>query len=132
MWQLRFNALRDRIPRSSSATEWRYPLQILCGTTFSIHPRCNFGCTFWVLDQERESTMASKVYVPMDKIVTCKRCGASPLAWVKSEKTGKFYLAKVVRQEALTYDPHKCHPDMVENMKRAKAIDEANGVQFSF
>ncbi|QNJ59251.1 hypothetical protein SEA_MRMIYAGI_37 [Mycobacterium phage MrMiyagi] len=76
--------------------------------------------------------MASKVYVPLNKVVICKRCGQGSLAWIKSDKTGKFYLANVVKQHALAYSPHKCHPDMVDEMTRAKAIDEANGINFNF
>lgn len=50
----------------------------------------------------------------MIKTATCKRCGSNSVAWVKSAKTGKFYLAFAVqggyRSDGCVYPQtlHKC------------------------
>ena len=31
--------------------------------------------------------------IPVEKLAKCSRCGDEQVAWVKSAKTGKFYLA---------------------------------------
>jgi len=48
------------------------------------------------------------------KTATCKRCNSTSVAWVKSAKTGKFYLAFAVqatsREDGAVYPQtlHKC------------------------
>jgi hypothetical protein len=58
----------------------------------------------------------------MSKTVQCKRCGDIAVAWVKSKKTGRFYLAQTVQRsgnytfhtEVLAHRPHKCDPAEIE------------------
>lgn len=44
------------------------------------------------------------------KTATCKRCGATDCAWMKSERTGKFYLVKShVQDGKLVASPREFH-----------------------
>ena len=66
--------------------------------------------------------------VAVNKTVQCKRCGNVGVAWVKSPRTGRNYLAETVTYRgytgdsgrhspggtfALTHRPHKCDPEKV-------------------
>lgn len=37
--------------------------------------------------------MTHSMIVPVAKLAVCKKCGDPQVAWLKSEKSGKFYLA---------------------------------------
>lgn len=50
--------------------------------------------------------------IEVDRTVTCKRCGDEQVAWVKSAKTGKFYLVAAYLDDghviANRFGFHKC------------------------
>jgi hypothetical protein len=66
------------------------------------------------------------------KTVQCKRCGTVNLAWVKSERTGRYYLAPVRKYHGFVdnngratgggssvskHHPHKCDPAAIEKFQ---------------
>lgn len=81
----------------------------------------------------------------MAKNVMCKRCGEVNLAWVKSKKTGRFYLAPIRKyhgmplggdrgysrggEQVVAHQPHKCDPARVEEFQAQVAgYAKARGV----
>jgi sugar phosphate isomerase/epimerase len=82
--------------------------------------------------------------VAVNKTAQCKRCGDVRVAWVKSAKTGRYYLAPVVTYHgytsdsgrhssggtyAITHRPHKCDPaEVAEFTEKVAGYAAARGV----
>lgn len=67
---------------------------------------------------------------------TCKRCGATDLRWVKSDRTGRFYLCQTTGGpgtcgKPLPFKPHKC-PEIGTKMQVVGGMVEftVDGWQF--
>lgn len=46
----------------------------------------------------------------MAKLATCKRCGSTAVSWVKSKRTGKWYLAFARQEKSFAvYGPDSVH-----------------------
>ncbi|QDH91764.1 hypothetical protein SEA_PHRAPPUCCINO_89 [Mycobacterium phage Phrappuccino] len=60
-----------------------------------------------------------------NRVVQCKRCGDVNVAWVKSKRTGRFYLAMTAGRarssgespQVLSHRPHQCDPARVEQFQ---------------
>lgn len=62
------------------------------------------------------ASAARQIAADAVKRATCKRCGSQWVAWVKSEKTGRFYLCEAIsagraapgKVLARPWRPHRC------------------------
>ena len=76
------------------------------GERYLVRTDDNTGQTTWLVKSDRE--------------VTCNRCGQPFLCWVKSAKTGRFYLCGVWCKDVdglpigCASVPHKCSPERVQ------------------
>ena len=48
--------------------------------------------------------------IDVEKTAQCKRCGSQRVAWVKSNRTGRFYLALALKSKGYAvYGPDSAH-----------------------
>lgn len=70
------------------------------------------------------------------KTAQCNRCGSQSVAWVKSAKTGKFYLAFAVqatsRSDGAIYKQtlHKCDGPLRGGFKKCELCGEHHNTPF--